>query len=120
MTIFTATGVNVSVSPKGESQERLVVDRGTLRLYASGIMQVIDRENQLICSISLQSLSHMTKKIVRNQEGTIEKGRTRLFFKDNIPVTVGRFSSSLVVLRMETADHRTFNDICKRSGVPYH
>lgn len=120
MSIFSANGVNVYVLIDGSGgDERLAVDRGTLRLYSNGNMQVIDRENKLICSISMQALTHMNEKIVKSSGGTVEKGRTKLFMQDQVPVIVGRFATNTVILRMDTANHRTFNDICRRSGVPF-
>ena len=120
MTIFTASGVNLSISTNDHGQERLVVDRGIVRLYSNGTMQVVDRENQLICTVTMGTLSHMTKKTVKSRQGTFKKGRTRMVFDTKTTVVVGSFTTSVITLRMETADHNAFNDICKRSGVPYH
>lgn len=119
MTIFSASGVNVSVALGENNEERLLVDRGVVHLYENGTFQVVDRENHLACSFAMQTLTHMSQKIVRSQGGSIEKGRTHLFFNPTTKVTVGRFQAQTIVLRMSKDNHNDFHAICRRSGVPY-
>lgn len=77
MSIFKAGKVNIYVSVDNDvSDERLVVDRGTLSLYASGALHVVDKDSRLACNLKMGHLSHMNQKMVQSSNGNTAKGRT--------------------------------------------
>ena len=120
MALFNASSVNVSILLVDSPGEVLVVDRGDVAIYGSGLLQIKTRANKLACSFLVTKLSKCKKKYVVSAGKTVRKGRTELHFPtDATAVTVLGRPTFKVTLRMDSTSHDELHALLASRGLTY-